>query len=215
MKKVITASIAAVVLTGCAQHATIDMPYVEATYKEEWQGKKFDYDILYSQPKPGVFTGGEQMPLMPIEKAELSVASSATLRKFPEYLMKQLPAGSKIGSDEDFDYKIKVEMEAYDKKGPAYADYNAGESMAKGLLTLGLAASEYEIIADFKVTYSIQDAAGNELLKQTYTVKDSVEHERSDFESFNSLNDYAGQLLEKHLIITLNEFAKKAAKAEG
>ncbi|WP_257291722.1 hypothetical protein [Endozoicomonas sp. ONNA1] len=211
MKKSIFTLLLVAFITGCAQHATIEMPYVEATHNEAWKDKKFDYDILYSQPKPGVFSGGEQLPLKPIEEAELSVASSATLKNFSNYLIKQLPEGIKLGSNTDYDYKLIVEMEAKDKKGPAYADYNAGESFAKGMLTLGFAASEYEIIADFTVTYKLLKSDGDKIIEYSYKVSDSVPHERGDFESFNSLNDYSGQLLEKHMIITLNDFIKKAA----
>ena len=200
-----------VLLAGCAQHATIDMPYVESARSEAWNNKKFDYDILYSQPKPGMFSGGEQLPLKPIEEAELSVASSATMKNFSDYLIKQLPSGIKLGNDDDYDYKLVVEMEARDKKGPSYADYNAAESFAKGMLSLGFAASEYEIIADFKVTYKLLHNDGTEILSQSYEVSDNVPHERGDFESYNSLNDYSGQLLEKHMILTLNDFIKKAA----
>ncbi|MGI2028918.1 hypothetical protein [Endozoicomonas acroporae] len=198
-------------LSGCAQHASIEMPYVESVKSEVWTNKTFDYDIFYSQPKPGVFSGGEQLPLKPIEEAELSVASSATLRNFSDYLVKQLPSGIQLSKDGAFDYKLVVEMEAHDKKGPSYADYQAGESFAKGMLSLGFAASEYEIIADFNVTYKLVKSDGSLILEKKYDVNDSVPHERGDFESFNSLNDYSGQLLEKHMMITLNDFIKKAA----
>ena len=198
-------------LTGCAQHAKIEMPYVESSRNEVWNNKKFDYDIYYSQPKPGVFSGGEQLPLKPIQEAELSVASSATLKNFSDYLVKQLPSGVKLSNDGSFDYKLIVEMEARDKQGPSYADYQAGKSFAKGMLTLGFAANDYNIIADFNVTYKLINSDEALILEKNYDVADSVPHQRGDFESFNSLNDYSGQLLEKHLMITLNDFIKQAA----
>ena len=105
---------------------------------------------------------------------------------------------------------MRVELVSHHKQGPAYADYEAGKSFGKGLLTLGFASAEYDIIADFEATYALyyQDKA---VFSKKYSVKDQVDHERGDFESFNSLNDYVGQMLEKHLILTLNNFFLQAS----
>ena len=150
------------------------------------------------------------MPLVPFNQAEFSVASAATLKKLPDYIFQQLPSTVKRADGSNSDLKIVVALIAHDKKGPAYADYEAGKSFGKSLLTLGLASSEYNIVADFDVKYSLYSGT-NLIFSKNYTVKESVDHERGTLEGFNSLNDFAGQLLEKHIILTLNNFFKEAS----
>jgi hypothetical protein len=208
MKKIFALCLA-VLLTGCATHANIEMPAVSKVYDEVYENKSISHRILYSQPKPGIFTGEEQMPMVPLEEAQLSVASAATLRDLSDYIYEQLPSTVSRAAPGKGDYELVVELTARDKKGPAYADYEFGKSLAKGLVTLGFGSAEYDLIADFDVVYSLQ-SGGNTLHEKSYTVYESVDHERGDFESFNSLNDYTGQLLEKHLITTLNEFFQEA-----
>lgn len=199
-----------VVMSGCATHANIQMPAVTQVYNQSFDGKSMSYEIMYSQPKPGIFSGGEQMPMSPLEKAELSIASAATLKKLPDYIFKQLPSTVKRAENGQGDFKLVIELTARDKKGPAFADYEFGKSFFKNLLTLGFASSEYDIIADFDVNYRLYSGE-QEVFSKLYKVNESVDHERGDFESFNSLNDFTGQLLEKHLILTLNDFFKQAA----
>ena len=200
-----------VILGGCATHAKIEMPAVTQVHHKSFEDKTMSYEIMYSQPKPGVFSGGQEMPLVPLEEAELSVASAATLKNLPEYIFRQVPASVKRAEKGEGDLKLIVELKAYDKKGPAYADFEFGKSLAKSLVTLGFASSEYDIVADFDAKYVL--LSGNEeVFSKSYKVDESVDHERGDFESYNSLNDYVGQLLEKHLILTLNDFFKESAK---
>lgn len=208
MKKFVTMTLA-LLLTGCATHANITAPVVSKVYDKAYDNKSLSYSILYSQPKPGIFTGGEQLPLTPLEKAELSIASSATLSKLSDYIFQQLPSNVQRALDNNGDFKLVVEITAHHKKGPSYADYEAGKSFAKGMVTLGFGSDEYDIIADFDATYKLY--VGDEIkFEKSYKVNDSVDHERGKFESFNAVNDVAGQLLEKHLIITLNNFFTEA-----
>ena len=207
MKYIFSLSLACSVI-GCATHATIEMPAVTQVYNKSFENKTFSYEILYSQPKPGVITGGEQMPLVPLEHAELSVASAATLKKLPDYIFEQLPSSVKRAGEGQSDFKLVVELIAHDKKGPAYSKYEAGKSIGKNLLTLGLGSAEYNIVADFDSEYRLYKGE-QEVFAKSYKVDESVDHQRGDFESFNSLNDYSGQLLEKHLILTLNDFFKE------
>lgn len=202
-----------VALTGCATHAQIDMPALERVHSGAFENKAFGYEILYSQPKPGVFSGGEQLPLEPLDKAELSVASAVALKRLPEYIYDQLPANVKRTDVKDADYVLHVELVAHDKKGPAYADYQTGKTTAMKLISLGLASANYEIIADFDAKYTLLKH-GQVVSQKSYAVKDSVDHQRGDFENFNSLNDYTGQMLQKHLILTLNDFFKSTPLAQ-
>ncbi|MBR9857239.1 MAG: hypothetical protein GYB38_05970 [Gammaproteobacteria bacterium] len=208
MKKIAVLGLV-VALGGCANHANIEMPAVTQVYHESFENKSISYEIMYSQPKPGVFSGGEQMPLVPLEQAEFSVASAATLRKLPDYIYQQLPPTVKRLENGQGDFKLVVELTAYDKKGLVYSDHEFAKSFGKNLLTLGFASSEYDIIADFDAKYKLY-SGDKEIFVESYNVQESVDHERGDFDSFNSLNDYAGQLLEKHLILTLNDFFKKS-----
>lgn len=61
MKKTITTIAAlglAAVLTGCSSHAQIDMPVTTYTGLDGFSGKTVNYELLYSQPKPGYFKNG-------------------------------------------------------------------------------------------------------------------------------------------------------------
>lgn len=210
MKKIILL-LGTLVLAGCATHADIKMPVVTQVHNSAYENKSMSYDILYSQPKPGIFSGGEQLPLKPLNEAELSVASVATLQKLPDYIFKQLPSTVKRIDSGNADYKLKVELVAHDKHGPTYADYEAAKSFGKNLITMGLASAEYNIVADFDAKYVLYKQ-GEEFFSKEYKVKDQIDHERGDLESFNTLNDYAGQMLEKHLILTLNNFFSEAVE---
>ncbi len=211
MKKLII-SLAVLFITGCASHAKIASPAVERHHIPLLTGKTVDLDIQYSQPKPGVFSSGEQTPLKPLAQSEMSVASAATLRKLPDYVAGQLPQSARIAPTNQGEYTLRVEMFANDKKGPSYAEYEFGKSLLKNLFTLGLGSAEYDLIADFKVRYYLQKG-DRVVYGHEYKVSDKVDHERGDFESFNSLNDYTGQLLEKHLMLTLDDFFGRISKA--
>lgn len=212
MKK-LSALLLAVVLAGCATHAQINVPAIQKVQAPAYENKSFGYEILYSQPKPGVFTGGEQMPLVPLDKAELSVASAVTLKRLPEYIFDQLPANVKRGDAKDADYVLHVELVAHDKKGPAYADYQVGKTTAMKFISLGLASANYTIAADFDAKYTLRKQ-GKTVYEKSYVVKDAIDHQRGDFENFNSLNDYTGQMLQKHLILSLGDFFKGAATVQ-
>ncbi|NWO04626.1 MAG: hypothetical protein HLX50_02645 [Alteromonadaceae bacterium] len=209
MKKLMVA-LMALAMAGCATHANIEMPAVSQVYDTAYEDKSISHEVFYSQPKPGIFTGGEQLPMTPLEEAELSVASASVLRDLPNYIYEQLPASVKRANPGEGDYNLMVELTARDKKGPAYADYEAGKSIGKNLLTLGFGPSEYDIIADFDVAYQLMKGSET-VFEKSYTVEESVDHEKGDLESYNSLNEFTGQMLEKHLILTLNDFFQEAA----
>lgn len=208
MKKIVVLTVVAF-LGGCATHANIEMPAVTQTYHQAFDSKTFSYQIEYSQPMPGVFSGGEQMPLVPLEQATLSVASATTLKKLPDYIYQQLPSSTKRADLGKADFNLVVELTAYDKKGPSYADYEFAKSLGKGFMTLGFGSKEYDIIADFNVKYRLYNG-DKKVFAKSYDVKDSVDHQRSDFDSYHTLNDYTAQLLEKHLILSLSDFFKEA-----
>lgn len=197
------------IMTGCASHAEIKMPAVQSISSPKFEEKKFHYEVYYSQPKPGVFSGGDQEPLKPLSDSELSISSSAVLKDLPNYITEQLPSSASISSKENSDYQINVELVANHKRGPVYANHELAKSLGKGILTLGLAPSDYEIIADFNVTYHLAED-GHAIYNKSYEVTDRVQHQRGDFESYNSVNDPAGQLLKKHIILTLNDFLENS-----
>jgi hypothetical protein len=198
-----------ILVTGCATHADIQTPVVTQLQSDNFSNKIVSYNILYSQPQPGIFSSGSQTALKPLEESELSIASAVTLKNLPEYIYKQLPASVKKGTPNTSDFNLEVDLIAHDKRGPAYADYEAMKSFGKGMLTFGLGSSEYNIIADFDITYKLTSHK-KEIYTKSYKIKDSIDHQRGQLESFNSLNDFSGQLLEKHLMLTLNSFFKDA-----
>lgn len=198
-----------ILVTGCATHADIQTPVVTQLQSDNFSNKIVSYNILYSQPQPGIFSSGSQTALKPLEESELSIASAVTLKNLPEYIYKQLPTSVKKGTPNTSDFNLEVDLIAHDKRGPAYADYEAMKSFGKGMLTFGLGSSEYNIIADFDITYKLTSHK-KEIYTKSYKIKDSIDHQRGQLESFNSLNDFSGQLLEKHLMLTLNSFFKDA-----
>lgn len=210
MIRTIAITLGFVALTGCATPAQISMPTVQKVVHTAYENKTIKYDVLYSQPKPGMLSGGEQQPMQPIENAELSVASAKTLTNIRQYIQDQLPNSSKLLKKGESDLDLVIRMKAFHKKGPAYADFEGMKSFGKSLLTFGLASNEYDIIADFEVTYDLTKN-GQILFSKDYKVKESVDHERGKLDGFNELNVYAAELLEKHLIITLNDFFGEAA----
>ncbi|AOW77634.1 hypothetical protein A3Q34_12695 [Colwellia sp. PAMC 20917] len=208
MKKLVLLLMFAV-LGGCASHAEIKMPTLTAVHDPVYENKTLNYEVLYSQPKPGIFSGGEQLPLAPLENAELSVASASTLRDLPKLIFNQLPVSVKHLAD-NADLTLKLEITAYDKKGPAYSDHEFAKSLGKNLLTLGFASSEYNIVADFDVKY-ILEQRGKVIFTKDFKVKDEVDHEKGDFDSYNTLNEFTSQMLEKHFTLTLHSFFTEAA----
>jgi len=189
MNKLLLLLVTVFIINGCATHAEINMPSVSEVYHNKYENKTLSYEVFYSQPKPGIFTGGQQLPLVPIENAEFSIASAKTLKKLPDYIFEQLPSSVKRIETNDGDFKLKVELVAHHKKGPAYADYEAAKSFGKSFVTLGFGSSEYDLVADFDTTYALYRK--DELIhKKIYKINETVDHERGKFESYNSLNDF-------------------------
>src|SRR5699024_7938755 len=121
-----------VALSGCATHPNITMPAVSPVNDPAFSHKSISYNILYSQPEPGMFmAGGEQMALKPLDQAKLSVVSAATLADLPQYIAGQLPANAIQAQAGQGDYQLTVKLVAHDKKGPAYGDMKFGESFVK------------------------------------------------------------------------------------
>lgn len=211
MKNILSALplLAVLFLTGCATHANIKMPAVAPVNNAAFSHKSFDYNILYSQPEPGVFSGGDQQQLKPLDEAKVSVGAARTLVNLPMYIFEQLPVTATRAEAGQGDYTLMVKLIAHNKKGPAYGDFKLGASMAKGLVTLGMGSDEYAIVADFDVTYALRQ--GDTLVyRNSYSVDDHVAHQRGLFDIKNNISEYTGQLLEKHLILTLNDFFGKA-----
>ncbi|MFQ3195724.1 MAG: hypothetical protein ACI9N3_002565 [Colwellia sp.] len=208
MKKVLIL-LGLIVLSGCATHAEITMPTVTNVHDSAYENKTLNYEVLYSQPTPGIFSGGEQLPLIPLNKAELSVASASALKELPKFIFNQLPVSVKYIAN-NAELTLKLEITAHDKKGPAYSDHEFTKSLAKNLLTLGLASSEYNIIADFDVKYALVHN-GKEVFSKEYKIKEEVDHEKGDFDAYNTLNEFTSQILEKHFILTLHNFFTEAA----
>lgn len=206
--RVLALALFSVVLMGCATHGQVNIPVQLAVEHQAFQGKSFSSEVLYSQPKPGIFSNGEQLELKPIQNAELSIGAARVLSRFKDLFMRQLPAEASLGNTENSDYKFVVQLFAKNKRGPSYADFDAMLSTGKKMLTLGLGASEYTIVADFDVTYQLLDSNNNLLFEKSYEVDDKVDHERGGFDSYDIGDDLAAKLLEKHIVLSMNDFFK-------
>ncbi|MFT7681780.1 MAG: hypothetical protein ACI935_001248 [Moritella dasanensis] len=210
--KLIGALTAITVLAGCATHGEVYVPVKVAVENQQFVDKSIATDIFYSQPKPGFMSGGEMLPMKPINEAEVSVGASRVLARFKELFAQQLPMGTSIGTKENSDFTFVTELQAKDKSGPSYADYDAAASFGKKLITLGLGSSEYTIIADFDITYKLLDKNGDVLTENTYSVNDEIDHERGGFDGFDIGEDLAAKLFEKHVVITMNQFFEKTSQ---
>ncbi|ASK79151.1 hypothetical protein CF386_08765 [Paraphotobacterium marinum] len=195
-----------IVLSGCATKGVVNMPVIEPIQNKNLENKKVYVKVYYSQPEPGIFSGGKQQKFAPIKDAKLSIASSRVLSRFDEIVKQQLPLNSSITQSPLSDYKLLVYLKAKDKKGPAYQEYNLGTSLAKGILSLGLASDDYSIIGDFDIKYELFDNKENKVHEGMYTVYDEIEHERGGFDSYRHGDDLAQQLLEKHIRLTMHEY---------
>jgi len=201
-------------MAGCMTHGDVTMQPVKPVINQAWNNKTFAYEIFYSQPEPGLLNKGKQLPLKPLAESKLSVGAAASLQKFPEYLKNQLPYEAHIGNMDDYDYKVIVKLIAHNKKGSTYTDYEFGKSLVKGIVTLGFGSDDYNIVADFDVTYQLVDKTGNTLFQKSYKVKDSIDHEESQLRQFASMDGYRMRMLEKHLILTLHDFFTNAMNAD-
>ncbi|MCD9513304.1 hypothetical protein [Photobacterium carnosum] len=196
------------ILTGCATHGVVTIPIKAPIVNPEFDGKTFTTQLFYSQPEPGLFTAGKQLQLKPIEDAQLSVGASRVLSHFNSLFKIQLPEGSIFVNKGISDYTLIIELYAKDKFGPSYADYDALLSLGKSFLTLGLGSAEYTIIADFNITYKLKDSKGNILYKKDFSVNEKVDHEKDAFDHFAMGDDLASELLEKNIVLTMNDFFK-------
>ncbi len=210
MKKSLIAALLALTITGCATHATIDQPTLPQVTKTAWSSKTLSYKILFSQPEPGLIGGGEQQPMTPLKDAKLSIGSKIVMKDLPAELEKQMPAGIKLISDDGSDYGLEIRITAHNKKGPVYPDHQFLASFAKNLFMFGLGPQDFELVADFDAEYTLTNKSGERYAK-TFTVSDRVEHQKGLFEGAFSPNEYAAQLMRKHMALTLNDFLKQAA----
>lgn len=209
--KLIGALTAAAILSGCATHGEVSVPVKQAVEIPAFVDKSISTDIYYSQPKPGILSGGEVLPMKPISEAEVSVGASRVLARFSELFAQQLPLRTSIGTKQNSDFVFVTELQAKDKSGPSYASYDVAASFGKKMITLGLGSSEYTIVADFDVTYKLLDKSGKVLTEHTYNVHDEIDHERGGFDGYDIGEDLAAKLFEKHIVITMNKFFEQTS----
>jgi hypothetical protein len=197
---------------GCANHAKIEVPTTTKVSSPCWDERSFNVDIYYSQPEPGFFNSAEQLELKPLSEAKLSVGAVQVLANLPRTLMNQLPTNSSYSENDDADYLLTVELIAHHKRGPTYSEWETLKNFGKSMITLGLGADEYDIIADFNIKYILASSSGESFEKE-FIVKDSVDHERSAIEFKNNTSDYAADLLSKHIMLTSSEFLEEASES--
>ena len=199
-----------VLLTGCASHATFEQPDAYTSFNEEFKGETFHYSVLYSQPEPGFFSGGEQQDLNPLSKSRLSVVSERSLSDVEGLIERHLPAGIAISDkQESTDYQLEVAITAHSKHGPTAWDFEFLKSLGVGLVSFGLGPDYWDIVANFDVNYNLENSGGTTLLKKEYKVRERVDHQAGPFDTTEPLKRSSESMFEQQLAITLNDFFEK------
>ncbi|PTB99141.1 hypothetical protein C9993_04475 [Marinobacter sp. Z-F4-2] len=205
--KYISLLFAAALLTGCANHATFKTPSPYTSIDDEFTGQTVKYTLKYSQPEPGIFTGGQQQVPTDLSKSNLSIVSAHTLANAEEIVERHLPAGlTPVTGESGADYLFDVQMTAHSKHGPTAWDFQFAKSLGIGLLTLGLGPDYWQIIADYKVTYSLTDSQTGHTITEEYAVTEVAEHQAGPFESNAPLKRASRDMFERNFALTLNEF---------
>lgn len=201
---------AAVTLSGCASHAKIERKALNSVSIPAMYDKTINNEVFYSQPLPGVFNGKEMQDVQPLEDVQLSVASAEVMDGIDNLLAKHKPLNTTV-TDGNADYMLRVTIIANDKKGPVYGDHEFMKSVAKNMLTLGFAGSDYEIVSDFKITYELyQD---NQLIHQkTQKMNDSYDHDSGfiEFNKFENVDKASRAAFEKHIGESITTFYQEA-----
>lgn len=197
---------AAVTLSGCASHAKIERKSLNSISIPAMYEKTINNEVFYSQPTPGMFSGGEMQDVQPLDEVQLSVASAEVMDGIDNLIAKHKPLNTTV-TDGNSDYLLRVTIVAKDKKGPVYGDHEFMKSVAKSMLTLGLAGSDYEIVSDFKVTYELYQA--NVLQHQrTFNIQQNYDHDSGfiEFNEYENVDKAARAAFEKHLGETITSF---------
>ncbi|GAB5379674.1 MAG: hypothetical protein Alis3KO_05650 [Aliiglaciecola sp.] len=118
--------------------------------------------------------------------------------------------------DDKAQYALDVKLEHPNERGAVFYDHQLASSLAKSLLTLGLnGSSDYKIIANYKVTFTLRTQQGSPITTQSYVVEDAVDHQRSKvgFGSFDKMRELNAQLLEKTYTEKLTHFLNLASQS--
>jgi hypothetical protein len=197
-------------MAGCANHATFESPEAYTTLDEQFTGQTVHYSIQYSQPRPGIFSGGEQQKASPLSEAELSIVSRKSLANVEEIVERHLPPGmSPIRGQTDTDYQLDISITAYSKHGPTAWDFQFAKSLGVGLISLGLGPDYWKIIADFDVTYALENRQTGEVIEESYSVDEIADHQAGPFESTDPLMRASQDMFERHFSLTLNQFFER------
>jgi hypothetical protein len=198
------------VLMGCTTAGNVDMPYVKAPDVERLEKATVSYEISYQAPEAGLFKDDELLPKMPISEAKLNHNTRLVVNKFNQILASQLPSNALVVNDSHSDYTLTMHIIATDADGPVFVKDNHAETLLKETLSLGFASNEQDIVADFKVIFSAIDHEGNALLSKEYVIKESIDHEKSDYDFADlSGETLTGKLFEKHVLLSLNDFMRQ------
>ena len=213
LMKLATAGIALMVMVGCVSRAQIDVPKVTPVEAQAYQHKVFYSDVYYSQPQANLFSGAAQQAMQPLGNIKLSRICSPAMTHFNQLLREQLPASSRITHDaRASDYRLQVEIQAHENRGPVYLDYLIAQNLTKNLLTFGVANEDFDIIADFDVQYRLYDKNEQLLFSKDYAVQDSVSHQAGNFDFGDRIFLPAQNMMKKYLLLTMNDFFVNASR---
>lgn len=210
MKRIILLTLLAVISAGCANPAQISKPVLADLNSNVWNKKTLAYKVNYAQPTPGIFSGGDVVELQPISQVQKSIYSSRILSNLDNNIKDTFPDNLLYSESEvESDYKMQIDITAFDKKGPSYSDYLSLVNWSKFFLTLGInKVQDYEIIADFKMNCRLYDKQDSLIFEKDYTVKDVLEHEEYSYNLTSSYEALAAELFKKHVSVSMNDFFK-------
>lgn len=196
-------------LTACATPAKIVTSEVSDYRSPSYLNKTISFDILYSQPEPKVFGSGAQQAFKPIAIQEKHSFSEKVLEDVTPFIESQLPHGASATVSAHSDLLLSVKLSTPNKLGPVAPDYRLGETFGKKVISLGFAAKNYDLVADYSVELTLFQN-GDRIYWKRYDVSSSVKHQVGNFSSPNNLYNYSRDYFRKTLAETLSEFYKAA-----
>ncbi|MBD2859470.1 hypothetical protein IB286_10685 [Spongiibacter sp. KMU-158] len=199
-----------VLLVGCGTPAQIAEPSVSTYSNLAYQGKTVNYDIFYAQPKPGLFSDGEMLPMVPFDAQEKSPLAEFVTEDIQAFMEEHGPVGLMPTDYEKSDFLLVAKITATKKAGPAWSDFKSGKSFLMSLLTFTFAPSYHDITANYEVEYDLYKH-GRQVFSRAYNVNDSVPHEQSDLAHLRHLSEKPKALFRKTLSATLDDFYKSAS----
>lgn len=196
--KIITATFATVVFSGCANHAVVSAPDAvgDANYSL-LADRSLSYTINYHVPD-----GGNEVQAKRAKEHEVLIPAS---------IENQLPKNVQVVPSGG-DFMLTVDVNSVSKGGPVYFESdNVAASVITGGLSLGFVPHTYNLKSNFDVRFVLANSDGVVISDKTYHVSDSVQHEKGKFDGFPEIYKLNQALFQKHFEAALKDFLQRSA----